>query len=192
MALNWDAVIKLGSGVLAAVVAWALKMWSERGAKVIAYYRHSSAITMPPTQASTGQEPTVVHTHSVVIRNVGRKAATNVRLSHFYLPPAFSLWPAVQYRVEPVQNSGEDVVIPTLVPNQEVTVNYLYFPPLLYTGVNSSVRTDEGFARIVNVLPTPEPSPWVVRSRTALMVVGVATAIYWVAIAIASLIKIRL
>ena len=27
-----------------------------------------------------------VHTHQVVIRNVGKKAATNVRVSHHFLP----------------------------------------------------------------------------------------------------------
>ncbi len=182
MAINWDAVIKLASSLSAVVVAWGLKAWSERGAKLIAYYGHTSSVLMPPTEGS--QEPTAVHTHAVVIKNVGKKTAKNVRVSHQTLPPAFSLWPPVPFTLEDVPNAGKDIVIPTLVPDQEVTINYLYFPPLLVTGVTRGVRTDEGFARVVTVLPTPAPSRWVALSRAALMLVGGATVIYWTAVAV--------
>jgi len=41
------------------------------------YYGHVGAFTAQQLH---------VHTHQVVIRNVGKKAATNVRVSHHFLP----------------------------------------------------------------------------------------------------------
>ena len=69
-------------------------------------------------------------THSVVLRNSGRRPATNVRLAHPYLPD-FNVFPSVGYRVENLPGGGREIVMPTLVPNEQVTISYLYFPPPL-------------------------------------------------------------
>jgi hypothetical protein len=65
-----------------------------------------------------------------------------------------------------------------LVPGQQVTVAYLYFPPLLYHQINLLVSSDEGMARVISVLPTPQFS----RSRLAvlwiLVFVGAVTSLY--------------
>lgn len=88
------------------------------------------------------------------------------------------LWPSVPYRVEDVPGSGADIVIPTLVPNEQVTINYLYFPPLTYQNVNRNVQSNEGFARVVVALPTPQPSRFVLLILRALVLVGCATVLY--------------
>lgn len=179
MAINWDTVLKLVSGVLAALAGWALSRWSERRPRLIAYYGHASALRWPPPPGHPpDQPPPSVHTHSVVIRNVGRRAATNVRVSHYVLPEAFTVWPPVPFLLEEVAGAGRDILIATLVPDQQVTINYLYFPPLTFDTVTSGVRSDEGFARVVTALPTPQPSRKVLWAMRALMLIGVVTVLY--------------
>lgn len=69
-------------------------------------------------------------------------------------------------------------MFPTLVPNEQVTVTYPYFPPLLWSSINSQTRSDEGFAEIVTVLPTRNFPNWLGRTAWALIVVG-AVATVW-------------
>ncbi len=86
--------------------------------------------------------------------------------------------PSVVYHVEQLPGGGAEIVFPTLVPGEQVTVGYLYYPPVLWSNVNSSTKSDEGFAKIVNVLPTPQPSVWVLRGMWALIVLGAVTTTY--------------
>lgn len=176
MKIDWVTVLKVAGGVLAVIVGWALRVWSERGPKLIAFYGHTSAFKLPPLEDQ--RQPLTVHAHAVVVRNVGRKAATNVRISHYWLPPAFNLWPPVKFTVEAVPNAGEDIVIPILVRDQQVTINYLYYPPVTFNQVTSGVRSDEGFAKVVTALLTPQASSWKLGIVRALIVLGIVAALY--------------
>ena len=127
-----------------------------------------------------------VFTHSVVVRNAGRKAANNVRLGHNVLPD-FSVFPAVPYNVAALPGGGSEIVFPSLVPGEQITVTYLYFPPLLWNGVNTYTKSDDGFAQVLNVLPTPQLAPWLQRILWALIILGSITALYAVGQGIAFL-----
>ena len=137
--------------VAAPVIALFLGVWVNRRFEnrpvVLTHWGHVSAFKVQKDDGTTG----TVHTHSVVIRNAGRRAATNVRLSHTILPD-FNILPAVEYEVRSVPNAGSDIVIPTLVPGESLTISYLYFPPVTYAGVNAGVKYDEGFATPIPVL----------------------------------------
>lgn len=75
------------------------------------------------------------------------------------------------------QGSSE-IVFTVLVPNEQVTISYLYYPPLLFTGVNAYTKSDEGMAKIVNAIPTPQP-PWpTIWVAGTLMSVGASTVLY--------------
>ena len=39
--------------------------------------------------------------------------------------------------------------MPTLVPNEQVTISYLYFPPTTWKQINGPVKSDEGLARVL-------------------------------------------
>ncbi len=62
----------------------------------------------------------MIHTHDVVIRNAGTKPATNVRVSHAVPLPQFNINPPVPHTVQQVPGGHEDIVIPTLVPKQQI------------------------------------------------------------------------
>src|SRR5438445_7040700 len=117
MAVNWDLLIKIAGPLVGGSVGWTLNRLSERRSRLITYYGHVGAFITQQLQ---------VNTHQVVIRNVGKKAATNVRVSHHFLPE-FNIWPRVKHAVEDVSCAGKDIVIPALVPGEQVTFSYLSF-----------------------------------------------------------------
>ncbi len=97
----------------------------------------------------------MVNLHSVVIRNVGRKPATNITLAHTTLPENFNIYPLTSHSINTFPTGGPEIVIPRLVPGEQVTVSYLYFPPLTYAQINAGIKHSEGFAKALDVLPTP-------------------------------------
>ncbi len=188
MAIDWDLVARLVPPTLGVLVGFVLNRVAERRSKLIAYLSHSSAFRVP----LQGQPPMQIHTHAIVIRNTGKKTATNVRVPHFFLPDSFTLWPSVPYTVENVANDCKDIVLPSLAAGQQVTINYLYGPAIFVTNINDAenIRSDEGLARVISVLPTPMPSKWWVRTWWALTLLGAFTAAYVIALAIRALYRL--
>ena len=41
-------------------------------------------------------------------------------------------------------------------------MSYLYFPPLLWSQINVNTKSDDGFAKIINVISMPQPSKAVI------------------------------
>ena len=64
------------------------------------------------------------------------------------------------------------------MPEEQITISYLYAPPLLWSQIHAYTKSDEGFAKILNVLPTPQPKKWIVRAFWALAFVGTASLLY--------------
>jgi len=119
----------------------------------------------------------VVFTHSVVIRNAGRRAAHNVRVGHRTLPD-FNVYPSIVYSVANLPGGGAEIVFPTLVGKEQVSISYIYSPPLTYNAINTHVKSDEGLAKVLEVLPTPQAARWLVRTISVLLAVGVIASIY--------------
>lgn len=161
--------------LLAAVILVALDRSLERRPKLISWLGHASAVRLPPQQGQT--EPRDIFTHAVVIRNAGRRSANNVRLGHYTLPN-FSVFPSVVHRVENPPGGGSEIVFPMLVPGEQLTINYLYFPPTTYDKINSYTKSDEGMARIITVLPTPMVSVWLQRVAWTVLIIGAVTTLY--------------
>ena len=55
---------------------------------------------------------------------------------------------------------GQEILFPSLVPNEQVTVSYLYFPPATWDQINVGVKSDEGFAKVIRVIPMRLYSTW--------------------------------
>ncbi len=118
-----DLVLDAVKFVLGGFVGAAITKRVEGRADVVTFFGHSSAFTV----TNPGQPPFVIHTHDVVIQNVGKKAANNVRVSHNVLPEQFNLFPSVPYSIEPLPDGKKDIVIAKLVPQQLIVISYLYF-----------------------------------------------------------------
>jgi hypothetical protein len=179
--INWDLAIKIIVPIGTLVLGRFLDRWLTKKAKLISYLGHVSAFNL-------SDNSTQVFTHAIVLRNTGREAANNVRVGHHVLPN-YQIYPSVQHSVEQIQTGGTEIVMPKLVPGEQVTISYLYFPPLTWDRINAYTKSDEGFAKILNVLPTPQPSRWVIRLFWFLVFVGIVTLVYLAIGGIQSLIK---
>ena len=171
MTINWDIVIKIVVPLATLILGRFLDRWLSKRSKLISYLGHVSAFVL------RGEAQTQVFTHSIVVRNAGREAANNVRIGHYILPD-YQLYPSVPHTVEAISTGGSEIVIPKLVPEEQITISYLYFPPLTWDKINAYTKSDEGFAKILNVIPTPQPSKWVIRLFWSLVFIGVTAVLY--------------
>ena len=173
MKYDFVAIAKIISPLITLVVGVLIKHYTERRSKIISYLGHVSAFTLNDANR------TPVFTHSIIVRNAGRKTATNIRLGHNVMPPNVSLYPNIPYKVENTQEGASEIVIPQLVPKEQITISYLYFPPTTWDKVNSYTKSDEGFAKIINVIPIPQPAKWALGIVWLLMFIGASFLIYW-------------
>ena len=173
MNINWQLVVTIAAPIIALFVGvWVNRLFENRP-RVTTYLAHASATRVTPQEG----QPFVVHTHSIVVKNNGRRAATNLRLGHSVLPD-FSVFPAVIYEVVALPDGGKEIVFPTLVPNDQVTVSYLYWPPLLWNQINTHAKSDDGQAKVLDVFPTPRPPAWLIRVIFVFLLIGITATAY--------------
>jgi hypothetical protein len=179
MIVDWNLVTNIAVPVGTLLLGIWLDRRFELRPRLVTYYGHVAAFSVDQPH---GQPPLAVHTHSVVLRNTGRRSATDVRIRHQPLQrfPHFVIWPHLQHHVEDVPGGGREIVIPILVPNEEITISYLYFPPTTVAHVHAGIRSAEGFARAIPVLLQRQFPRWVNRVAWLVVVVGVMTIIYLV------------
>lgn len=200
MSLDWDLVSKLVFPIITALVVAAIGKRMENRPKVVTYMAHAAGFNLPPTQGpqipgvggqqqNQGQVSTVpgaqVNVHSIIVRNTGKKTAFNVRLGHNLRIAHYVIEPPIQHESNISDTGGWEILVPALVPNEQIMVSYLYFPPLTWHQINSYTKSDEGIARYLNVFPTPQPPRWLVRGFIGVFYVGV------VAIALAAVVGVQ-
>ena len=185
MHIDWMVVATIAGPIIGVFVGvWANQRF-ERRANLISYYGHVSAFQI---QTPNGG-PMGVHTHAVVLKNAGKQSATNVRLRHAILPD-FTIYPPLQHTVENVPGGSREIVIPTLVPAEEITVSYLYFPPVTAVDVNAGIRCNQGFARPIPVLLQRQYSNRVQTLLGVLLLAGIVATAYVVVLICAAVIRL--
>jgi hypothetical protein len=179
--IDFSVVGRIAEAVVIAVLGILAGRAIERRARLTVFYGHVGEFQLQPM----GNNPALtVHTHSVVVRNTGRLAAHNVRMPHALplKPPLnFSVWPQTAFARAPLPGGGEEITFPVLVPGEQVTVSYLYFPPLVFRQINLPIKSDEGMARVINMLPTPQLPRWRLVLFWMLAIVGAVTLLYLLA-----------
>jgi hypothetical protein len=178
MSIDWNLVSNITVPVGTLFFGIWLDRRFEQRPRLVSYFGHVAAFSVAQ---SDGRPPLPVHTHSVVLRNSGRRSATDVRLQHHPLErfPHFVIWPPLQHHVEDVPGGGREIVIPILVPNQEITISYLYFPPVTVVNINAGIRSAEGFARPIPVLLQRQLPRWVGRVILWVFAIGSMTIVYF-------------
>ena len=175
MTIDWNIVATVAAPLLTLFAGVALNRSIERRPKLVSYVGHVSAHTI---QQQNGG-PLNIYTHSVVLKNSGRKPAENVRISHLFLPN-FNIYPSIQHHTENLPAGGADIVIPTLISQQMITISYIYQPPITWDKINGDIKSDEGFAKNVSVLPAIQYPGWVNAIVIFFMLVGLITTAYLV------------
>jgi hypothetical protein len=173
MSNDLEVIAKLLSPLLAAFIGAIAKRYFEGKPKLISYLVHSSTIPL------NDEANTEINTHSIVVRNTGKKAAHNLRVGHKFLPNSYQIYPPVIYSIQTAPNGAAEFLIPTLVPNEQISISYLYFPPITFNQINSYTKSDEGFAQFINAIPTPQPPKFIVAILWLLLFIGASTLTYW-------------
>lgn len=175
MEVNWPVVATIASPIIALFIGIVIDRFIERKPNLIAYFTHASAFNL------TGiNPPATIHTHGIVIKNIGKRPATDIRVRHNFLPQNFNVYPVIDHRVQNLPGGGAEMVFPVLVPNEQVTISYLYFPPLLFNQIHAGIRHSDGFATEVTALPTPQYPSWIRRILLFLLMLGTIAFVYLV------------
>ena len=172
MDINIDVIGKLLAPIITAIVGFIAKRYFEARPKLITYLVHASAIPLGD------EKNTNVNTHSIVVRNAGKKTAHNVRIGHNFLP-AFQIYPQLAHEVVRGPNNSAEIIIPTLVPGEQINISYLYFPPEVWGQVHSYCKSDEMTAKYINVIPAAQLNKLQLSVIWALLFVGATTLVYW-------------
>lgn len=155
MAMDWNILETVASPTIVFLIGVFITHVFENRPKVVCYLGHVSGIRLNRDQ------PLQVNTHSIVLRNAGRKVANNIRLGHNTLP-GFQVFPDIEYEEKNLPGGGKEIIILKLVPKKQVTISYLYFPPLTWNQINTHLESDEGPIKVLNVLPTAQlPRLWI-------------------------------
>jgi len=171
--MEFDAIAKLLAPVITAIIGYLVKRYFEARPKLITYLVHASAIPLRDERGTT------VNSHSIVVRNAGKKTAHNVRIGHDQLPDSFQVIPQIPFERIPGPENSAEILIPTLVPGEQVNLSYLYFPPLTWNNVNTYCKSDEGSAKVINIVPMQQPTFAQKAIVYSLMFVGASTLVYW-------------
>jgi hypothetical protein len=176
--VDWKLVGEIGGPVALLVIGAVINRLFERRVALISFYLHSSAVHVNPAPPG---HPFVAHIHAIVLRNAGGLTATNVRLHHHTLPD-FTIYPSVPHTTQALPDGSEDIVIPQMVPKEQLQITYFYYPPLLYNQVNAGIKCDQGFARQIPVLPQRQFPKWFGGLVWFLLYVGTVALLYalWV------------
>ncbi|PFG24152.1 hypothetical protein ATH90_2942 [Pseudomonas lurida] len=177
MEFTLEAVVKLAAPFLTGVVGLLTKVYLDAKPKLVCYMIHSIAI---PTrnQSDSKAPPIIVHTHTIAVRNTGKKSATNVRIGHYFLPD-FQITPPLNYEVNRNTDNTGEILIPTLVPGEQIAIGYLYFPPQTYQNINSYCKSDEVLAKYINVVPMAPIGKVQVFILWSLVFIGASSLVYW-------------
>lgn len=171
--MDLDVIAKLLAPVITAIVVFLVKKYFEARPKLITYLVHASAIPLHD------EKNTNVNTHSIVVRNAGKKTAHNVRIGHNFLPQSFQLYPQLTHEIIRGENGAAEILIPTLVPDEQVNISYLYFPPDTWHKVHSYCKSDEVNAKYINIVPSPQLNRLQSSVLWLLIFIGASTVVYW-------------
>lgn len=186
MTIDWDIAIKVIMPLITLFLGAWLKEVLDKKEKLIAYYGHVASFKL--TKTDEAPEDKWVFAHSVIVRNSGKKTANNVRLGHNVLPYNYVVSPDIEYEVKDLPGGTKELIFPQLTPKKEITISYLYNPPLTYEKINSHIESDSGPAKVVSVLLQQVYPKWVSILAGLLMISGLFSITYALAIGISSLI----
>lgn len=171
--INIDIISKILAPVLTAAILAVIKHYLEGKSKLNTYFNHSSAFNL------NDANKTIIHTHNIVLINSGKKTAKNVRVSHAFLPLNFSIHPYVDHEIKRNDQTGAgDIIFPTMVPKEQISISYLYFPPITWQQVHSNIKSDDGFATTIQIIPSPQPKKITILVASFLIFVGASFLLY--------------
>lgn len=129
-------------------------------------------------------QKTIVFTHSLIVKNSGDRIINNIRIGHFVPQPintisdCISVYPPEDYQIRKIDDVYEEIIFKSLAPKTEVTITYTYLPPITRDSFNTYVKSDEGYAKFVNIILNKQYPKWINYIVLVFLIIGLASTIY--------------
>lgn len=160
-----------------------LNRFFESRPRLITYYGHIAA---GKVRINSDSPQIDIFTHSIMIRNIGRKPALNLKVGHRIqsIGNMVAVHPPIEYSISSIQGSGEEIRFERLLPKQLITITYVYSPPLDFRQINTYVQSDESEAKLVPVLLNRQWPKWLSFIALLPLFVGSIVILYFAYIAV--------
>jgi hypothetical protein len=180
MQIDWVAAATIAGPILAVFFAIPIDRYFRDRPRLVVFISHAS--TFRVTNQQTGlvaallpkNPDSFVNAHTVVLQNVGRKTATNISVGHNFLPNNYQIYPAIEHSLKQIPGTGNEIFIPRLSAKEQIIISYLYEPPLVVNQINTYVKSDDGLAKVIQVLPMQQFPRWVGRTVLGLATLGIS------------------
>jgi len=170
-------IIQFFSSLAIAIIAFLIKQIFQKRPKLITFYAHASEVTLKSDEntdfiTNTGDKITI-RSHTIVVGNIGKATANNVKVIHGVLPINYTVFPPVHFK-----KRDNEITIPTLAPGENISITYLYFKDVHYTQTNLLVKCDECLATAGNMKHVYDLPTWAMAGFYFLLFIGAVTSIY--------------
>ena len=170
--IEWNIVLDIIKPIFLLLIGALIARYFERKPKLLTHYGHIATFRV---RHDTEFD---VFTHSIVVRNAGNTTARNITIGHNHLPENYQIYPSVNHEIRRVPDTGNEIYIPALVPKEQITISYLYYPPTTYKDINTYVKSESGYARHIKVILQPQPPKLLVGIIWTLIGIGSVAIIY--------------
>lgn len=154
------------------LAGWALKYVGPKS-QVVYWFPHASFFPLPQ-QGS--QNPLQLITNTVIVQNLGRHPAKNVEVVYSTVPTHLTMTPSRTYTQGTTPPGYHVITVPSLGHNEGFTIEVLGIgtaPAVM------SVRSEDGAAKMMAVMPQRIWPWWVNWSVGILMLAGAVFLLYW-------------
>ena len=176
------------SGAILAYVGAMITRWLQFVPRVVCYIGHSAQFPVPlPEQSKSDVQPNLqIATYSLVLRNTGKKPATNLKVLHSVLPQQFMVYGAhTEYTQELLSNGIQAITFPRLLPNEQITISYLHIgetatqtEEIMRKSI-PTIKHDDAMAQAVQAFPMKVYPKSLTYVLWVLIVLGALTTLYW-------------
>jgi uncharacterized repeat protein (TIGR01451 family) len=165
----WDNIT---SGVIGFLVKVLYDKVSERSPKVVFNVEPARGfnLAMPSPQPNMQ-----VWQHSLHLTNWGKTPATNIVITHDYLPFNLNFSQHALNKCN-VNRNNKTIVVSSLAPKELIVISYLDFNE--YSTITYIIY-DQGIAAHIPLMVTIPPKRWVVFLLRLFAIVGLMATVYW-------------
>ena len=172
-----DDTLKTIINYIFAFIFGYMSRYIEPRVRLVHWWPGFFTFALPLPNPAGGQQTVGVSTHALTIQNLGWRIANQVEIIHGQAPQLFRMQPQMNFTQALLPNGEHVITIRTLAPREWVTIQVLTVGPLPPLRV---VRSNEGQSTQVTTQQTFVISRARRRVLQVLLILGLATAIYWV------------
>ena len=171
MNIDWSIAVPSLTIIIGIFLGAFLNKWQEKKTNLITYIGHIADFTV---------EDYIIFTHSIVISNSGSLPANNVRIHHKNLPKLVQIKPSTNFKIEELNDGTKNILIEKIIAGESISVSYLYKSEETDHNVPISIKSDEGYAKHINMLPQQQYSKKVQNFAAFLILLGSIATLYFI------------